>query len=110
MPGNWDDGADVRRFDDKLDGIKYVLKMMNQPHGDWTARKLHLVMPMSAETLKKRTRRNLRRHEARTKLFASMEKPPELMPGGPGPIVHVPLLSGFGEQQWSGAFKFNHVE
>jgi hypothetical protein len=83
--GDYDDGADVQPYDADRNGIRYILKMMNQQHGDWKARSLDLVFPVSAEKLNKRKRRHLRRHEARIKAFADkkvleMKSHPKLDP------------------------------
>lgn len=106
VAGSWDDGADVQPYDPSRNGIGYVLKMMNQPYGDWTFRNLHLLFPVGPESLNKRQRRHLRRHEARMKQFAGM-KP--VKPWLPEPVATVPLLGCF-EQQLANAFKINHVE
>jgi hypothetical protein len=95
MAGNRDDGADVRTYDPDRKGLLYVLKNMNQQHGDWSFRKLHLVLPnVAASALNHRSRRNLQRHQARLKAFAGT-KPPILMPGGFVPAVP---LGMFGHQ------------
>jgi hypothetical protein len=68
MAGNRSDGAgaQVQAYDASLNGVSYVLKLINQVDGDWAFRKLHLVHPcVSVGTLNCRQRRNLRRHEAR---------------------------------------------
>lgn len=69
--GHRDDGADVRPHDPELEGAQYVFKMMNKPYGEWTARNLHLVLPMEQGKAGMRTRRNLKRHEHRLKLMAN---------------------------------------
>jgi len=73
--GSYDDGADVQPYDAKLNGVEYVLKKINQPDGDWTARNLHLVLPMDQEKVRRRTRRQLKRHELRMNQYAHLEKP-----------------------------------
>jgi len=70
VAGHRDDGADVRQYDPELKGVQYVFKMMNQPYGEWTARNLHLVLPMEQGKAGRRTRRNVKRHEHRLKLLA----------------------------------------
>lgn len=106
--GSWDDGADIQPYNPNLNGVAYVLKMMDKPYGDWTARKLHLVMPMSTEMLSRRERRNLRRHQARANLFANMKRP-EPTPGG-STFIGAGQLNGFGQQQLSGAFNMHYLE
>ncbi len=82
VAGSYDDGADVQPFDAKLNGVEYVLKKINKPDGDWTARNLHLVLPMEPEKIRKRTRRQLKRHEARLKHHANTETPANTMQKG----------------------------
>jgi hypothetical protein len=61
-----DVGAKVETYDPNRNAVSYVLKLINKFEGDWHFRKLHLVHPhLQAENLKKRSRRNLRRHEER---------------------------------------------
>ena len=73
IAGHRHDGADVRLYDPELDGVQYVFKMMNQPYGEWKIRNLHLVLPMAQEMIRRRTRRQLKRHELRMKLLANAE-------------------------------------
>jgi len=89
VAGNHGDGANVRPYEPTRNGVQYVLKNMNQQHGDWSFRKLHLVLPgIGTEAKNHQERRNLQRHQARLNAFASVE-PPKLMPGGftpPAPL------------------------
>jgi hypothetical protein len=81
IPGNRRDSANVRPYDPTRNGVLYILKSIDQQHGDWSFRKLHLVLPgIDVGSLNHGERRNLQRHQARLKAFAI--KPPKLMPGG----------------------------
>ena len=80
IAGNRNDGAWVLPYDLKQDGLAYVLKRMNQQHGDWSFRKLHLAIP-GITAKNQRERRSLQRHQSRLKAFASVVRP-KLMPGG----------------------------
>lgn len=65
MAGNRSDhaGAMVVPYNPQLNGASYVLKMINQPEGDWDFRKLHLFHPSAREEkVTVRMRRHLRRH------------------------------------------------
>lgn len=76
MAGNRSDdgGAKVEPYDPNLNGVSYVLKLINQADGDWDFRKLHLFHPLfSSEECGKRMRRNLRRHHLRQQQFALRE-------------------------------------
>lgn len=75
VAGSWDDGADVQPYDPKLNGVEYVLKKINQPDGEWTARNLHLELPMPPENTRCQSRRQLKRHGLRMKLYENAEKP-----------------------------------
>ena len=84
IAGNRNDGAVVLPYDPKRNGLAYVLKLMNQQHGDWSFGKLCLALPgMTAQNHQQR--RNLQRHQSRLKAFTSVVQP-KLMPGGPEPI------------------------
>ena len=68
MAGNRDDGAgaQVKPYDPNQNGVSYVFKLVNQPDGDWTFRKLHLFPPFLRERkVTRRMRRHLRRQDAR---------------------------------------------
>jgi hypothetical protein len=86
VAGSWDDGADVQPYDASLAGVRYVLKMLTQLHGDWTFRNLHLVFPVSEEMLTCQKRRQLRRHAARMKSFADVKIPDLAAAMAPKPV------------------------
>ncbi len=68
MAGSRSDGAgaQVKAYDANLNGESYVLKQMNQAHGDWDHRKLHLFLPsLKLAKPNSRHRRTLRRHQDR---------------------------------------------
>jgi hypothetical protein len=68
-------GAEVDVYDADKNGASYVLKLINQPGGDWTPRKLELFLPAATiEVAGKRMRRHLRRHHAREQQFARHRK------------------------------------
>jgi hypothetical protein len=99
MVGNWDDGADVQSYDADRNGIGYVLKKMDQQHGDWTFYKLHLVLPVNVKDLNRQKRRNLRRHEARKKYLASKSNSLAAMLEGSGwAVVHEPVDEALAQQ------------
>jgi hypothetical protein len=92
IAGHRDEGADVRLYNPSRNGLMYVLKNMNQQHGDWSFRKLHLVLPgIALEALRHGERRNVQRHQARLKTFASAT-PPTLMPGGFTPTASLVMF------------------
>jgi hypothetical protein len=65
-------GADVQPYDAGRNGASYVLKLVAQPYGDWTFRKLHLFHPsLTKAHMTSRMRRNLRRHRDRQQEFVS---------------------------------------
>jgi len=64
-------GAETRIYDPSLQGLAYVLKLINQPDGDWDFRNLDLFLPMkNPALLTSRQRRRLARHERRSALVA----------------------------------------
>jgi hypothetical protein len=66
VAGGRGDGAEVEPFDPSRSGLSYVLKMMNQHHGDWRAEKLYLILPLNdLGLLNHQQRRNLKRHQSR---------------------------------------------
>jgi hypothetical protein len=75
-----DVGAKVETYDPNRNAVSYVLKLINKFEGDWHFRKLHLVHPhLQAENLKKRSRRNLRRHEERIQAITTAKLKAEEM-------------------------------
>jgi hypothetical protein len=60
-------GAQVESYDSHQNGVLYVLKAINDIHGDWSFRKLHLfhLEARSLQTHNARFRRTLRRLRAR---------------------------------------------
>jgi hypothetical protein len=70
MAGKQNDCAVVVPFNPKRNGLAYVLKLINQPQGDWGFGKLHLALPGSCAK-NHRERRNLQRHQNRQTAFAS---------------------------------------
>jgi hypothetical protein len=67
-----DAGALVVPFNPSLNGVAYVLKLINQAGGDWSFRNLHLFHPSATpEMFKLRWRRHLRRHRSRVQRFAA---------------------------------------
>jgi hypothetical protein len=75
MAGNRSDdaGAKVKAYDSPQNGVAYVMKAINQEHGDWTFRKMHLFHPeaRSLQTVNARKRRNIRRHRERQRQFCN---------------------------------------
>jgi hypothetical protein len=62
-------GADARPYDPSLPGLRYVLKFINQPNGDWDIRNLDLFLTTTErEVLDRRQRRRLARHRSRLEL------------------------------------------
>jgi hypothetical protein len=61
-------GANVRIYDPSLDGVRYVLKFINDPNGDWAFRNLDLGLPASGVANmnckgRRRSARNIKRKE-----------------------------------------------
>lgn len=57
-------GALVKPYDANLNGASYVMKLINQPEGDWAFRKLHLFHPSLADKkTTARSRRYMYRHQ-----------------------------------------------
>lgn len=66
-------GAKVEPYNRNRNGLSYVLKLINQEHGDWTPGNLHLFLPpVPGVPVSKRMRRHLLRHHAREQRFASL--------------------------------------
>ena len=65
-------GAQVEEYDSNENGVGYVLKFINQPDGNWAFRNLELVHPEARDKqrLNKRSRRRLKRFDARKEKFA----------------------------------------
>jgi hypothetical protein len=63
-----DAGIQAEPYDSHQNGVSYVVKSINDIHGDWSFRKLRLVHPeaRSLQTYNARFRRTLRRLHART--------------------------------------------
>jgi hypothetical protein len=56
-------GAQVQPYNRNSSGASYVMKLTNQPDGNWESRKLHLFHPSArVEKITKRMRRHLHRH------------------------------------------------
>lgn len=75
MAGNREDhaGAKVNPFNPNMAGVKYVMKAVYQPDGDFALRNFHLFHPEARclQDLTGQRRRHLRRHSIRLKNFAA---------------------------------------
>jgi hypothetical protein len=65
-------GAQVKEYDPSKNGVRYVLKFMNQPDGNWAFRNLEVFHPEARNSQKvtKRWRRRSKRFDARKEQFA----------------------------------------
>ena len=66
-----DMSALVLPYEPSLNGVKYVLKTINHPDGDWSARNLELFLPEQDQHMMgstARSRRHFRRHQSRAHL------------------------------------------
>jgi len=62
-------GANVRIYDQNLDGLGYVLKFINEPLGDWDLRNLDLFLrPLNQQHTNSRQRRRRARHAKRSEM------------------------------------------